>query len=72
MSPSDLILYSVKDLQRIFSMSRSSVYRMVDRPGFPRPVVVGPSDKRGSAARWRSDEIQSYIDALPREKDLGN
>lgn len=72
MSHSDLVLYSVKDLQRIFSMSRSSVYRMLDREGFPKPVVVGPSDKRGSAARWRSDEVQAYIDALPREKDLGN
>jgi len=72
MSHSDLLLYSVKDLQRIFSMSRSSVYRMLDREGFPKPVVVGPSDKRGSSARWRSDEVQAYIDALPREKDLGN
>lgn len=72
MSHSDFMLYSVKDLQRIFSMSRSSVYRMLDREGFPKPVVVGPSDKRGSSARWRSDEVQAYIDALPREKDLGN
>lgn len=72
MSHSDLLLYSVKDLQRIFSMSRSSVYRMIDREGFPKPVVVGPSDKRGAAARWRSDEIQAYIDTLPRGKDLGD
>lgn len=71
MSHSDLTLYSVKDLQRIFSMSRSSIYRMMERDGFPKPVVVGPSDKRGSAARWRSDEIHAYIDNLPREKDLG-
>ena len=71
MSHSDLTLYSVKDLQRIFSMSRSSIYRMIEREGFPKQVVVGPSDKRGSAARWRSDEVQAYIESLPREKDLG-
>lgn len=72
MSHSEVILYSVKDLQRIFSMSRSSVYRMLDRDGFPKSVVVGPSDKKGSAARWRSDEVQAYIDGLPREKNLGD
>lgn len=72
MSHSDITLHSVKDLQRIFSLSRSSVYRMVERPGFPKPVVVGPADRRGSAARWRSDEINAYIDALPRGKDLGD
>lgn len=72
MSHSEVTLHSVKDLQRIFSLSRSSVYRMVERPGFPKPVVVGPSDKRGSAARWRSDEINAYIDTLPRGKDLGD
>lgn len=72
MSPSEITLYSVKDLQRIFSMSRSSVYRMLDREGFPKPVVVGPSDKRGSSARWRSDEVQAYIETLPREKTLAD
>lgn len=71
MSHSDIILYSVKDLQRIFSLSRSSIYRMLERPEFPRPVVVGPVDKQNAAARWRSDEIQGYIDRLPREKDIG-
>jgi predicted DNA-binding transcriptional regulator AlpA len=70
MSHSEIILYSVKDLQRIFSTSRSSVYRLVGQSGFPASVVVGPADKRGAAVRWRSDEIQAYIDALPREKVL--
>jgi len=72
MSHSEMTLYSVKDLQRIFSMSRSSVYRMINREGFPKPVVVGPSDKKGSSARWRSDEMQAYIDALPREKSFAD
>lgn len=71
MSHSDITLYSVKDLQRIFSLSRSSIYRMLERPEFPRPVVVGPSDKKNSASRWRSDEVQDYINQLPREKDVG-
>ena len=72
MSHSEITLYSVKDLQRIFSMSRSSVYRMLDRDGFPKPVVVGPSDKKNASARWRSDEVQAYIESLPREKTFAD
>lgn len=68
MSHSELLLYTVKDLQRIFGLSRSSVYRMIARDDFPRPVILGPSDKRGAAARWRSDEIMTFIGTLPREK----
>ena len=68
MSHSEVTLHNVKDLQRIFNLSRSSVYRMIGREGFPSSVIVGPADKRGSAARWRSDEVQAYIDTLPREK----
>jgi predicted DNA-binding transcriptional regulator AlpA len=70
MSHFEITLYSVKDLQRIFSASRSSIYRWVGQEGFPSPIVVGPAEKRGSTVRWRSDEIQAYIDALPREKIL--
>lgn len=68
MSHSDLTLYASKDLQRIFGLSRSSLYRMVNREGFPKPVVLGPIDSRGAAIRWRSDEVHAFIETLPREK----
>jgi predicted DNA-binding transcriptional regulator AlpA len=68
MSHSDLVLYTAKDLQRLFGMSRSSLYRMLNRENFPKPVVLGPADSRGGAIRWRSDEVHAYIETLPREK----
>jgi predicted DNA-binding transcriptional regulator AlpA len=68
MSHSNVTLYSVKDLQDLFSLSRSSVYRIINRDEFPKAVVLGPTDKRNSASRWRSDEVQAYIETLPREK----
>lgn len=68
MSHSDLILYATKDLQRIFGLSRSSLYRMVQREDFPKPVVVGPIDLPKAAIRWRSDEVHAFIETLPREK----
>lgn len=63
-------LLTVKDLQVILGLSRSSVYRLVDREEFPKPVVLGPADSRGASIRWRSDEIESYINTLPRGKRL--
>jgi predicted DNA-binding transcriptional regulator AlpA len=49
-------------------MSRSSLYRMLNRENFPKPVVLGPADSRGASIRWRSDEVHTYIETLPREK----
>ncbi len=68
MSHSDLVLYTSKDLQRLFALSRSSLYRMLNREDFPKPVVLGPADSRGASIRWRSDEVHAYIETLPREK----
>jgi predicted DNA-binding transcriptional regulator AlpA len=68
MSHSDLVLYTAKDLQRLFALSRSSLYRLLHREDFPKPVVLGPADKRGGSIRWRSDEVHTYIQTLPREK----
>ena len=68
MSHSEVTLYSIKDLQRVFGVSRSSMYRMSNREDFPKPVVLGPTDSRGASIRWRSDEINAFIDTLPREK----
>lgn len=72
MSHSDLILYSTKDLQRLFGMSRSSLYRMLNRENFPKPVVLGPAESRGASIRWRSDEVHAFIDTLPREKTVAD
>ena len=68
MSHSDFTLYASKDLQRIFGLSRSSLYRMVHREDFPKPVVLGPVDSRGAAIRWKSDEVHAFIETLPRGK----
>lgn len=69
-NPTSFHLLTVKDLQSILSLSRSSVYRFIEREGFPKPVVLGPTDSRGSAVRWRSDEVEAYLNTLPRGKNL--
>lgn len=69
-NPTSYKLLTVKDLQAILGLSRSSVYRLIEREDFPKPVVLGPADSRGAAIRWRSNEIEAYIDSLPRGKSL--
>ena len=69
-NPTKYHLLTVKDLQGILGLSRSSVYRFIEREGFPKPVVLGPADSRGASIRWRSDEIEAYLDTLPRGKSL--
>ena len=41
--------------------SRSTVYKWIADMGFPRPVRAG-----ARASRWREEEIQAWIDNLPR------
>ncbi len=40
---------------------RATVYNMMRQQGFPRPIRIG---RRG--VRWKSEEIQEWIDSRPR------
>lgn len=42
-------------------LSTSTIYEMMRRGAFPRPLRVGQR-----AVRWRSDEIDAWIADLPR------
>lgn len=41
--------------------SKSTLYRMMAAGQFPSPVKVG-----GQTVRWRSEEIESWIDGLAK------
>ena len=49
-----------REVERITGMSRSSIYRLMQEGGFPRPVRVGPS-----AVRWKSSDITAWIESRP-------
>jgi len=51
-------LLRVKDVSEIVSMGRSTIYRLVKKNQFPRPV------KRGRSTFWRESDIQRYISSL--------
>ena len=43
------------------TLSCSAIYRLMRAGQFPEPVQIGPR-----AVRWRSNEIEDYINTRPR------
>lgn len=54
-------LMRVQDVIEATGMSRSSIYAAMTAGDFPRPVRIGRR-----AVAWRHDDIETWIDALPR------
>ena len=50
----------LEEVLGLVSLSSATVYRMMSRGEFPRPVRVGRR-----AARWRSDEIDDWLASRP-------
>ncbi len=49
-----------REVERWTSMSRSSIYRLMQEGEFPRPVRVGPG-----AVRWKASDITAWIESRP-------
>lgn len=56
-----------RDVAARLGVSLPTLYRMIDRGDIPRPVQLGPR-----AVRFRSEEIDALIDALPRAAGDGS
>ena len=50
----------LEEVLRLVSLSSATVYRMMSRGEFPRPVRVGRR-----AARWHSDEVEEWLASRP-------
>ena len=57
-------LLRLRDVIAITGRSRSSIYRDMEAGRFPKPVRLGPN-----AVAWREDDVQAWIDALPRTSE---
>ena len=51
---------NLEEVLGLISLSSATVYRMMSRGEFPRPVRVGQR-----AARWRSDEVEEWLASRP-------
>jgi prophage regulatory protein len=45
----------------IVGLKRPTIYKAMKAGTFPKPVNIGPR-----AVAWRSDEIEAWVEALPR------
>ena len=50
-----------RQVEEITSMSRSSIYRLMQDGQFPRPVKVGCA-----AVRWRVSDIMRWLTSRPK------
>ena len=57
--PQEITLLPVAEVCRRVGLSRPSIYRAMATGKFPKPTYPAPR-----APRWRSDEIETYIDDL--------
>ena len=57
-------LLNIRDVAALLSVNRGTIYRMLaGDESFPKPVYVTPK-----VPRWRSDELQGYIDSLSADR----
>ena len=62
-----VVLWTLQEVMRVTSLSRSTIYARMAAGEFPRPIRVGA---RG--VRWRADEIMAWIDSRPRAGSEGS
>ena len=53
-------LLTIREVQRIVGLSVPTIYRRIHAGKFPVPLKTG-----GNSVRFRDDEIQAWIEALP-------
>jgi len=50
-------LWSIHDVADYVGVSKSSAYRIVAQPGFPKPLKL-----EGVSQRWKPAEVQAWAD----------
>ena len=54
-------LLKAREVWEMLGISKATLYRLIRKGRFPRPVKLG-----AGTSRWPSQEIENYIAALPR------
>ncbi|MGJ8668942.1 MAG: helix-turn-helix transcriptional regulator [Oceanococcus sp.] len=53
-----VILLAIEDVMRIVRCGRTKLYELITEGKFPPPTKIG------SSSRWRSDDIESWINEV--------
>jgi excisionase family DNA binding protein len=64
-SHSDKLL-RVGELSDWLGVSRSTIYKWVKEEMFPAPIILGHDDGTRSASRWKTAEVEEWLNDRPR------
>ena len=59
-------LINVKEVERLTSLRRQTIYNKMRHEGFPRPVKIGPK-----GVRWWAGEVETWLRSRPRVRISG-
>ena len=62
-----LSLLTRSQVEQRCAIGRTTLFRLLATDSFPKPVYVTASTLKG--ARWRTDDIQQWIDSRPRSAE---
>ena len=51
------------EVAELIGLSQATLYRMVSRGEFPRPVQISPR-----CTGWRADEVEEWVGSRPQAK----
>ena len=54
-------LITMKEVERTVSLKKSAIYKLMHKGVFPKPIRIG-----SRAVRWRSDELEHYLETRVR------
>ncbi|WP_409993782.1 helix-turn-helix transcriptional regulator [Roseateles koreensis] len=55
MHPITRKIYRLKDVCAVYGLSRSTIYRLIERGLFPKPIKIGLS-----AVGWDADDLSTW------------
>ena len=64
MTDADFRLLNVREVGKLVGLAPPSLWQMVREGRFPVPLKLSPR-----ATRWRSDEVEAWIESRPRSRD---
>lgn len=60
----DPLVYRLGDLVRILSLSKTTIYDLIQRQDFPSPVRL-----TARTVGWRAQEVTAWLEARPNSRN---
>jgi len=61
---SDQLVYRLGDLVRVLSLSKTTIYELIQQRDFPSPVRL-----TARSVGWRAREVNAWLESRPQNKE---